>query len=74
MNMIYKASNIYSDFFFVCRFIDVLDQIDTRVEKLRKEALQLQERRDALLMSMDVLKNNELMNGLNECKSFDCPC
>lgn len=55
-------------FIIVCRFIDLLDQIDTRVEKLRKEALYLQERRDGLLMSMDVLKNNELMSGLNECK------
>ena len=51
------------------RFIDVLDQLDTRVEKLRKEALKLQEKRDVMLMSMDIIKNNELLNNLNECKS-----
>lgn len=50
------------------RFIDVLDQIDMRVEKLRKEALTLSEKRDVLLMSMDVLRNNELLQGLDECK------
>lgn len=63
MTCVYFCSPLSFD-----RFIDVLDQLDTRVEKLRKEALQLQERRDALLMSMDVIKNNEHLAGLNECK------
>lgn len=54
--------------FFIRRFINVLDVLDTRVEKLRKEALNLTEKRDVLLMSMDILKHNELINGLDECK------
>lgn len=53
-----------------CRLIDTLDQVDTRVEKLRKEALSLCEKRDVLLMSMDIIKNNELLQGLNECEYF----
>lgn len=56
------------------RLIDTLDQIDTRVEKLRKEALSLSEKRDVLLMSMDIIKNNELLQGLNECKYLVVPC
>lgn len=62
---------VISAHFFPCyiyRFVDVLDQLDNRVEKLRKEALSLSEKRDVLLMSMDILKNNELLNGLDECK------
>lgn len=52
----------------IFRLVDTLDQIDTRVERLRKEALGLCEKRDVLLMSMDIIKNNELLQGLNECK------
>lgn len=58
---------------FVFSLIDTLDQIDTRVEKLRKEALGLCEKRDVLLMSMDIIKNNELLQGLNECKLYTLP-
>lgn len=50
------------------RFVNVLDILDTRVEKLRKEALNLAETRDLLHMSMDILKNNELLTSLDECK------
>lgn len=56
------------------RLIDTLDQIDTRVEKLRKEALGLSEKRDVLLMSMDIIKNNELLQGLNECEYLFICC
>lgn len=59
------------ELFFRFRLVDTLDQIDTRVEQLRKEALNLCEKRDVLLMSMDIIKNNELLQGLNECKLFN---
>lgn len=52
----------------MCRFIKALDYLDNRVEKLRKESMTLTEKRDVLLMSMDILKHNELLGGLNECK------
>lgn len=44
-----------------------LDQLDYRVEKLRKESMLLAEKRDILLMSMDILKHNEQLANLNEC-------
>lgn len=52
------------------RFIKALDSLDYRVEKLRKESISLTEKRDLLLMSMDILKHNELLSGLNECKHY----
>lgn len=57
------------DIFTIFRFIAVLDQLDTRVEKIRKEALNLQEKRDYLLMSIDLIKNNELLASLDECNN-----
>jgi BCL2-associated athanogene 2 len=42
--------------------------LDARVERLRKEALQLQEKRELLLLSMDLLKNNDLLSTLSESK------
>lgn len=48
------------------RFVSVLDQLDSRVEKLRKEAVVLQEKRDYLLMSIDLIKNNELLHGMHD--------
>lgn len=53
---------------FKLRFIRALDCLDNRVEKLRKESMRLTEKRDILLMSMDILKHNELLGTLNECK------
>lgn len=55
-------------FFFIYRFVTVLDQLDARVEKFRKDALGLQEKRDFLLMSIDLIKSNDLMQNLSECE------
>jgi len=49
-----------------CRFVSILDQLDARVEKLRKDALNLQEKKDYLLMSMDLIKSNEMMQNMSE--------
>lgn len=49
-----------------CRFVGVLDQLDTRVERFRKEAMHLQEQRDHLLISLDLIKNNDLFANLEE--------
>lgn len=56
------------------RFIGILDQLDSKVEKLRKEALMLQEKKDFLAMSMDLLRNNEYLTELkeNEYEEIDC--
>lgn len=56
------------DRIFSCRFLAILDQIDSKVEKLRKEALMLQDKKDFLAMSMDLLRNNEYLTGLKERK------
>lgn len=69
--MIFSKSFFVSRFLFLMfklRFIRALDCLDNRVEKLRKESMRLTEKRDILLMSMDILKHNELLGTLNECK------
>uniref|UniRef100_A0A1B0C9P3 Putative bag family molecular chaperone regulator 2 isoform x2 n=1 Tax=Lutzomyia longipalpis TaxID=7200 RepID=A0A1B0C9P3_LUTLO len=48
------------------RFIKLVDELDNHVEKLRKDAITLQEKRDYLSMSMDLLKNNDLLSNLQE--------
>lgn len=51
-----------------CRFVDILDQLDSKVESLRKDAIVLRDKKDFLAMSVDLLKNNEYLTGLNESK------
>ncbi|KAL7733023.1 hypothetical protein ACLKA6_002827 [Drosophila palustris] len=48
------------------RFVTILDQLDARVEKFRKDALNLQEKKDYLLMSMDLIKSNEMLQTMSE--------
>jgi len=38
------------------------------VEKFRKDALNLQEKKDYLLMSMDLIKSNEMLQTMSEGK------
>lgn len=52
--------------FSISRIIKIIDWIDTQVEQVRKEAFQLQEVRDNLLMTVDLLKNNEFVADLGE--------
>ncbi|XP_013119284.1 BAG family molecular chaperone regulator 2 isoform X4 [Stomoxys calcitrans] len=56
------------------RFVTVLDQLDSRVEKFRKDALGLQEKRDFLLMSIDLIKSNDLMHTLSESEREEIGC
>ncbi|KAM7357595.1 BAG family molecular chaperone regulator 2 isoform 4-T4 [Cochliomyia hominivorax] len=58
----------------VDRFVTVLDQLDARVEKFRKDALGLQEKRDFLLMSIDLIKSNDLMQNLSESEREEIVC
>ncbi|KAH8324943.1 hypothetical protein KR074_011692 [Drosophila pseudoananassae] len=51
-----------------CRFVNIIDQMDARVEKLRKDALNLQEKKDYLLMSIDLIKSNEMMQNMSEAE------
>lgn len=54
--------NLYDSPF---RFVTILDQLDARVEKFRKDALNLQEKKDYLLMSMDLIKSNEMLQNMS---------
>ncbi|XP_055376860.1 BAG family molecular chaperone regulator 2 isoform X2 [Condylostylus longicornis] len=56
------------------RFVSIIDQLDTRVEKLRKDALGLQEKRDFLLMSVDLIKNHEHLNNMQESDREEIIC
>lgn len=56
------------------RFVTVLDQLDARVEKFRKDALGLQEKRDFLLMSIDLIKSNDLMTNMAESEREEVAC
>ncbi|KAH8307124.1 hypothetical protein KR044_005618 [Drosophila immigrans] len=49
-------------------FVTILDQLDARVEKFRKDALNLQEKKDYLLMSMDLIKSNEMLQSVSEAE------
>ncbi|XP_059622986.1 BAG family molecular chaperone regulator 2 isoform X2 [Phlebotomus argentipes] len=56
------------------RFIKLVDELDNRVEKLRKDAITLQEKKDYLSMSMDLLKNNDLLTNLEEYEREEITC
>lgn len=49
--------------------MSAVDQLDARVENFRRESLKLQEKRDELLLSIDLIKSNEHFQELNESKS-----
>ncbi|XP_068154942.1 BAG family molecular chaperone regulator 2 isoform X2 [Drosophila tropicalis] len=50
------------------RFVSIMDQLDARVERFRKDALNLQEKKDYLLMSMDLIKSNEMLQNMSEAE------
>ena len=50
------------------RLVSLLDQIEMRVEKLRKDAARLEEEKDAMLTTLDTLRNNEMLIALAEGK------
>lgn len=50
------------------RIIEILDLLESHVEKLRKEATQLEEDRDQLLTTLDSIRHADLMNQLDDSK------
>lgn len=48
------------------RLVSILDQIEMRVEQLRKDAARLEEEKDAMLTTLDTLRNNEMLIALEE--------
>jgi len=53
------------------KFISVLDQLDSRIERYRKDALKLQDRKDYLYMSIDIIKSNDELQNLSKKERDD---
>ncbi|CAH1999108.1 unnamed protein product [Acanthoscelides obtectus] len=51
------------------RVVEMLDMLETHVEKLRRGASQLEEDKDALLSTLDSVVNADLMYNLDESES-----
>ena len=48
--------------------IDYLDTIEKHVERLRKEAAQLEEERDTIFITLDTLRHSQVLEDLSESK------
>uniref|UniRef100_A0A023F9S6 Putative bag family molecular chaperone regulator 2 n=2 Tax=Triatoma infestans TaxID=30076 RepID=A0A023F9S6_TRIIF len=53
------------------RLLSLLDQVEAHVERLRRETLLLEERRDSLFTTLDTIRNSELFNELQETDKED---
>ncbi|XP_030377584.1 BAG family molecular chaperone regulator 2-like [Scaptodrosophila lebanonensis] len=56
------------------RFVSILDQLDAQVEKFRKDALNLQETKDHLLMTLDLIKSNENLQNISDAEREEILC
>lgn len=52
----------------VFRLIAVLDQVEMRVERLRRDTIRIEEERDSLLSTLDSIKHSELLGDVTDCK------
>lgn len=50
------------------RLISVLDQVELRVERLRRDTVRIEEERDSLLSTLDSVKHSDLLSDITECK------
>nr|XP_037877569.1 BAG family molecular chaperone regulator 2-like isoform X2 [Bombyx mori] len=53
------------------RLIAVLDQVEMRVERLRKDTVRIEEEKDSLLSTLDSIKHSELLLDISECDKDD---
>ncbi|XP_059059030.1 BAG family molecular chaperone regulator 2-like [Achroia grisella] len=53
------------------RLIAVLDQVEMRVERLRRDTVRIEEERDSLLSTLDSVKHSDLLNDVTECDKDD---
>ncbi|XP_072942833.1 BAG family molecular chaperone regulator 2 [Epargyreus clarus] len=53
------------------RLISVLDQVELRVERLRRDTIRIEEERDSLLSTLDSVKHSELLGDISECDKDD---
>lgn len=54
------------------RLIELLDQVEMHVERLRKEALKIEEERDTLFTTLDTVRNSDVLSTLVESKFVEC--
>ncbi|XP_023939947.1 BAG family molecular chaperone regulator 2 [Bicyclus anynana] len=53
------------------RLISVLDQVEMRVERLRRDTIRIEEEKDSLLSTLDSVKHSELLSEISECDKDD---
>lgn len=46
----------------------MLDQVEMRVERLRRDTVRIEEERDSLLSTLDSVKHSDLLADISECK------
>lgn len=51
------------------KMVEMLDMLESHVEKLRKEAAHLEEEKDTILASLDALKHTDTVRTIDESKS-----
>jgi hypothetical protein len=50
------------------RLVNLLDEVEMHVERLRRDAMKLEEEKDRLLATLDSLRNSEIMIDLRDSK------
>ncbi|KAJ2948599.1 hypothetical protein O0L34_g7854 [Tuta absoluta] len=53
------------------RLIAVLDQVEMRVERLRRDTVRIEEEKDSLLSTLDSVKHSDLLGEISECDKDD---
>ncbi|CAH2984459.1 unnamed protein product [Chilo suppressalis] len=53
------------------RLIAVLDQVEMRVERLRRDTVRIEEEKDSLLSTLDSVKHSDLLTDITECDKED---
>lgn len=48
--------------------IDILDEVERHVERMRQEAVHLEEERETIFTTLDTLKHSHIFEKLNESK------
>lgn len=50
------------------RLISVLDQVEMRVERLRRDTARIAEERDSLLATLDSVNHSDLLTEITDCE------
>ena len=50
--------------------IDILDEVESHVERLRKEAVHLEEEKETIMTALDTLKHSHILEDITESKFY----